>query len=197
MNNCIVCGKAAQSMCGRCNFFGYCSADCQKKHWLTHKSKCKSSAELKTTCMRMIGVRIMGEIAVFDYYYGRGVITVDICGSIGELQRAYFQSNEDRFPREFYAFITWDGDQSNNNHTNDTNNNTNDTNNNYRTNILGSAMKSFVEGGSLESDGIKVCYKLSESDDIIGVIYTRPVYDPELIKKISKPPLDKMISFKI
>ena len=38
---CALCGKGgAQSKCGDCRQVSYCSRDCQKAHWKTHKSVC-------------------------------------------------------------------------------------------------------------------------------------------------------------
>ena len=38
---CALCGKGgAQSKCGDCREVSYCSRDCQKAHWKTHKSVC-------------------------------------------------------------------------------------------------------------------------------------------------------------
>ena len=38
---CALCGKGgAQSKCGDCREVSYCSRDCQKAHWKTHKLEC-------------------------------------------------------------------------------------------------------------------------------------------------------------
>ena len=38
---CALCGKGgAQSKCADCRQVSYCSRDCQKAHWKTHKSEC-------------------------------------------------------------------------------------------------------------------------------------------------------------
>ena len=39
---CTVCNKQAKFVCSRCKLWRYCSAECQKKHWSTHKKCCKS-----------------------------------------------------------------------------------------------------------------------------------------------------------
>ena len=40
-HHCALCGKGgAQSKCGDCREVSYCSRDCQKAHWKTHKSVC-------------------------------------------------------------------------------------------------------------------------------------------------------------
>jgi len=38
---CIVCEKPATKKCGDCGAVAYCSAECQVKHWTTHKQWCK------------------------------------------------------------------------------------------------------------------------------------------------------------
>ena len=41
--NCPVCNKVAQNKCTGCNAgIFYCTRECQKKHWKTHKFDCKS-----------------------------------------------------------------------------------------------------------------------------------------------------------
>ena len=39
---CPVCTKVAENKCTACKAVFYCSRDCQKKHWKTHKFDCKS-----------------------------------------------------------------------------------------------------------------------------------------------------------
>jgi hypothetical protein len=41
-NKCVVCDMVAFSKCGKCKIQTYCSKDCQKEHWATHKHECKS-----------------------------------------------------------------------------------------------------------------------------------------------------------
>jgi len=40
-NRCVVCDEIAFSTCGRCKIQTYCSKDCQKIHWKSHKHECK------------------------------------------------------------------------------------------------------------------------------------------------------------
>lgn len=40
--SCPVCGLPARSTCTRCKQQQYCSADCQKAHWRTHKATCRA-----------------------------------------------------------------------------------------------------------------------------------------------------------
>lgn len=39
--NCHMCGKETTLFCGACKKIYYCSADCQKAHWIKHKTTCK------------------------------------------------------------------------------------------------------------------------------------------------------------
>lgn len=39
---CGVCGKASETKCGQCKAKYYCSLDCQKKDWSTHKRICQA-----------------------------------------------------------------------------------------------------------------------------------------------------------
>lgn len=47
-SKCNACGKAPEALkkCGGCAFAFYCSPDCQKSAWKTHKVQCKKSAEV-------------------------------------------------------------------------------------------------------------------------------------------------------
>ena len=38
---CAACGDPAKSKCNRCGLAKYCSRDCQKKDWTTHRKVCK------------------------------------------------------------------------------------------------------------------------------------------------------------
>jgi hypothetical protein len=38
---CQVCSQEADLQCSICKSVTYCSRDCQKKHWSTHKNICK------------------------------------------------------------------------------------------------------------------------------------------------------------
>ena len=44
--DCILCGKLARMLCSGCKNVFYCNRDCQKKHWSSHKSDCKTLKEL-------------------------------------------------------------------------------------------------------------------------------------------------------
>jgi hypothetical protein len=39
---CSICSKSTNNKCGKCKFTRYCSADCQKKGWLHHKTHCET-----------------------------------------------------------------------------------------------------------------------------------------------------------
>ncbi len=54
MNNCNLCNeKTAPFKCGKCLKKTYCSFECQKKDWKTHKSICgaQTDADVKKTLM--------------------------------------------------------------------------------------------------------------------------------------------------
>ncbi|XP_023324487.1 zinc finger MYND domain-containing protein 10 isoform X2 [Eurytemora carolleeae] len=38
---CIICGKQGNNRCSRCKKQNYCSRECQKEHWKTHRKICK------------------------------------------------------------------------------------------------------------------------------------------------------------
>ncbi|KAK7084473.1 hypothetical protein SK128_012411 [Halocaridina rubra] len=40
-NKCEICKKAAKQFCSSCRAVFYCSRECQKEDWKTHKIKCK------------------------------------------------------------------------------------------------------------------------------------------------------------
>ncbi len=42
---CAVCGNAAKSKCSRCKTRRYCSPECQKRDWATHKESCVAPGE--------------------------------------------------------------------------------------------------------------------------------------------------------
>jgi hypothetical protein len=41
-NKCVVCDHMALSKCGKCGLTNYCSKDCQKIHWKSHKYECNT-----------------------------------------------------------------------------------------------------------------------------------------------------------
>ena len=42
VGHCPMCKKVAENKCTACKEVFYCSRECQKKHWKTHKIECKS-----------------------------------------------------------------------------------------------------------------------------------------------------------
>ena len=44
--DCAVCEKLAKCLCSGCKHVFYCSRECQKKHWSSHKEECKTLAKL-------------------------------------------------------------------------------------------------------------------------------------------------------
>ena len=40
--HCGQCGQKSSSCCSRCQLVSYCSRECQKKDWKTHKKVCKT-----------------------------------------------------------------------------------------------------------------------------------------------------------
>jgi len=45
--NCAQCGKPGSKKCGNCRSETYCSVDCQRTHWQTHKLSCQSPPSSK------------------------------------------------------------------------------------------------------------------------------------------------------
>jgi hypothetical protein len=44
MNKCAICGKDAINRCSKCNQVSYCSRECQKTDWKSHKLECGNIA---------------------------------------------------------------------------------------------------------------------------------------------------------
>mmetsp|Transcript_119617 Transcript_119617/g.339126 ORF Transcript_119617/g.339126 Transcript_119617/m.339126 type:complete len:254 (-) Transcript_119617:67-828(-) len=44
---CVMCLKPATKQCSGCHAFWYCSKECQRKHWRTHKMDCGRTKELQ------------------------------------------------------------------------------------------------------------------------------------------------------
>ena len=40
IGNCAQCNRAGDHRCGKCKQVHYCSKECQKAHWATHKQTC-------------------------------------------------------------------------------------------------------------------------------------------------------------
>ena len=75
-----MCGTGATNKCGKCGSVWYCSRDCQKKDWKTHKINCKpyeiresngKGLGLFATCNLEIGDLIVGEDPIL-YFEGPG-----------------------------------------------------------------------------------------------------------------------------
>ena len=46
VGDCAVCSTIAKAICTGCKNIFYCTRDCQKKHWASHKEDCKSLLKL-------------------------------------------------------------------------------------------------------------------------------------------------------
>lgn len=46
-DTCIKCSKPATALCARCEKVKYCSRECQKVHWKTHKAHCIPTNKVK------------------------------------------------------------------------------------------------------------------------------------------------------
>lgn len=53
VNKCIKCGQKADKICLQCKAVHYCSNECQKSHWKTHRKKCKKKTETLTNVVDM------------------------------------------------------------------------------------------------------------------------------------------------
>lgn len=56
MNICNICDKRAKNKCSRCNETYYCSKECQKSDWCTHKYKCSQNISIRKTENKGLGV---------------------------------------------------------------------------------------------------------------------------------------------
>lgn len=61
-DHCGFCRAAAQSKCGRCKKISYCSAQCQKYHWPSHKLICSDDTLVA-----------IGLVNVRDHVFAAGV----------------------------------------------------------------------------------------------------------------------------
>lgn len=54
-NSCKVCGKEDSKKCGQCHRVYYCSVQCQKKDWKSHKATCspRQPAETQNPLLRV------------------------------------------------------------------------------------------------------------------------------------------------
>lgn len=48
-NPCKVCGKQDAKKCGKCHRVFYCSVECQRKDWKSHKEACNSSSQTQAS----------------------------------------------------------------------------------------------------------------------------------------------------
>ena len=60
------CGLAALHQCSKCKFAGYCSKECQKKHWRKHKNECLPC----TFSVGMLGHKAFSTMCVNPNYQG-------------------------------------------------------------------------------------------------------------------------------
>jgi hypothetical protein len=48
-----ICGEVTTSTCMRCKSMGYCSRECQVKHWPVHKMQCIDSDPVGTAARNL------------------------------------------------------------------------------------------------------------------------------------------------
>jgi hypothetical protein len=76
---CGNCGNSAKLQCSRCRFERYCSKECQRKHWNTHKKTCVPSVTQVPTnkdpsTIREIWGCLKGTINPLNLYFGEATM---------------------------------------------------------------------------------------------------------------------------
>ena len=68
-----VCGKTSEFRCGACGTVNYCSRECQKTHWPTHKPECVREVKIMAR-IKEIRKNIDGTLAIRCANWSRTVI---------------------------------------------------------------------------------------------------------------------------
>ncbi|KAH7911461.1 hypothetical protein BJ138DRAFT_1085554 [Hygrophoropsis aurantiaca] len=50
--NCVQCGRKTANQCSACHTVRYCSKECQKSHWRTHKPRCQAFSTSATISVK-------------------------------------------------------------------------------------------------------------------------------------------------
>lgn len=73
--SCAKCGLNAENKCGACGLIDYCSRDCQKSHWITHKSACQHEMKIRKK-MADVQKNIAGSLCIRQAYWPRTIIRI-------------------------------------------------------------------------------------------------------------------------
>lgn len=110
---CHVCNEKSSLICSRCEVVAYCSQECQRKAWPTHKKTCvvrsastvagaqpapvltdaeqfASTIYKKCACINNIHAKLSGNIAIMAAYNPGHTVYVTIDESINELLTSDF-----------------------------------------------------------------------------------------------------------
>ena len=105
MQTCVVCAKPSQSSCSRCELIKYCSRDCQRQHWPTHKLKCFTKEHIRqfnesryAKFLEHATKRIYGNICIVQAWNAPCTVEITMDETIEEFIR----------PSSFHiAYLTW------------------------------------------------------------------------------------------
>ena len=72
-NECAFCHSTEPSCkkCGQCRFVGYCSKDCQRKHWRKHKPLCSAVSSRYSVTVKRIYTDDVGQDDNITYQFGK------------------------------------------------------------------------------------------------------------------------------
>jgi hypothetical protein len=72
--------KCTPRTCGKCHFVGYCSSECQRAHWTTHKGECSSTLHQQPSPLRFLltVLRLKTESSNKDHMQNMKIFTTEV-----------------------------------------------------------------------------------------------------------------------